>query len=383
MTAQVQAPERPPAVPVAARPRRRAPRLPRGLHPVAWWVWALGLATAATRTTNPLLLLVLVAVVGYVVTARRGDAPWARAFRFYLLLGLAVVVLRVVFRVLFGLDDEGHVLLTLPTADLPDWAAGVALGGPVTAEEVLAASYDGLRLAVLIVCVGAANTLADPKRALRALPAALYEVATVVVVALTVAPQLVESVLRVRRARRLRGAPGRGLRGLRAIAVPVLEDALTRSLRLAAAMDSRGYGRSGHLPRRERRTTSALVLAGLLGLCLGLYGLLDGTAPRALGVGGLTVGLLLSLAGLRVGGRRVRTTTYRPDPWAWPEWAVAGCGVVTAVVMLGVGRYDPLLLHPSLSPLSWPDLPLLPLAAILVALLPAWLAPPPLRQVRP
>ena len=31
-------------------------RLPRELHPVAWWIWALGMATAATRTTNPLLL---------------------------------------------------------------------------------------------------------------------------------------------------------------------------------------------------------------------------------------------------------------------------------------------------------------------------------------
>ena len=29
---------------------------PRWLHPGAWWLWALGLATAASRTTNPLLL---------------------------------------------------------------------------------------------------------------------------------------------------------------------------------------------------------------------------------------------------------------------------------------------------------------------------------------
>ena len=28
----------------------------------AWWVWALGLATAASRTTNPLLLGLIVAV---------------------------------------------------------------------------------------------------------------------------------------------------------------------------------------------------------------------------------------------------------------------------------------------------------------------------------
>ena len=32
-------------------------RLPRDLHPVAWWLWALGLAAGASLTTNPLTLL--------------------------------------------------------------------------------------------------------------------------------------------------------------------------------------------------------------------------------------------------------------------------------------------------------------------------------------
>ena len=46
-------------------------RLPRDLHPVAWWVWALGLATAASLTTNPLVLLTLAGVAIVVVLARR------------------------------------------------------------------------------------------------------------------------------------------------------------------------------------------------------------------------------------------------------------------------------------------------------------------------
>ena len=52
-------------------------RLPRALHPGAWWLWALGLATAASRTTNPVVLLLVVAVVAHVVAARRTEAPWA------------------------------------------------------------------------------------------------------------------------------------------------------------------------------------------------------------------------------------------------------------------------------------------------------------------
>lgn len=355
--------------------------LPRALHPMAWWAWALGMATAASFTTNPLLILVLVSVVAYVVVARRGEAPWARAFRAYLLLGLSVVVLRVVFNALLGAGVDGNVLFTLPQADLPGWAKGIDLGGAVTAQEVLGAAYDGLRLAALICCVGAANALANPKRALRSLPPALYEIGVAVVVALTVAPQLVESVLRVRRARRLRGAPGRGLKAVRAIAVPVLEDALSRSLMLAAAMDSRGYGRTGDVPVRVRRTTSALVLGGLVGLCLGLYGLLDATAPRPLGFGALAVGLLLCAGGLVLGGRRVRRTSYRPDRWRAPELLVAASGVACAALMVSAGAYDPLQLHPSLYPLRWPELPLVPLVAVLVGLLPAFVAPPPDRPV--
>ena len=40
-----------------ARPTPAA--TPRMLHPVAWWVWGVGLATAAAHTTNPWLLLLL------------------------------------------------------------------------------------------------------------------------------------------------------------------------------------------------------------------------------------------------------------------------------------------------------------------------------------
>ena len=46
-------------------------------------MWALGLATAASFTTNPLVLLTIVAVATLVVLARRSEQPWADAFRLY------------------------------------------------------------------------------------------------------------------------------------------------------------------------------------------------------------------------------------------------------------------------------------------------------------
>ncbi|MER6527381.1 energy-coupling factor transporter transmembrane component T [Streptomyces sp. NPDC001508] len=360
-------------------------RLPRTLHPVAWWVWALALATAVSRTNNPLLLFLVLAVLGYVVTARRTEAPWARGFRYYLYLALSVVAIRVVFRAVFatGITPRDHFLFSLPHLPTPHWYAGIRIGGPVSLEALLSAATDGLRLACMLCCIGAANTLANPKRALRVLPGALYELGVAVTVAISVAPQLVQSVQRVARARKLRAGRTQGMKALRGIVVPVLEDALERSLRLAAAMDSRGYGRAGTATRRSRRITGALMLLGMSGLCAGAYGLLDATAPAFLGFPAMAAGALLCVAGLRLGGRRITRTTYRPDPWRLPEWAVAGSGVLSAVLLFTGLGYDPAQLNPTFYPLTWPALPLVPTAAILLAGTAGLLAPPPQRAHTP
>ncbi len=357
--------------------RTAAARLPRGLHPVAWWAWAIALAIAASRTSNPLLLLLIFAVLGLTVARRRPDAPWARGYRFYLYMALTVIVIRIGFRIIFdsGAAPGALILFTLPHLPTPSWYSGIEIGGPVSAQAVASAALDGARLACLLCCLGAANTLANPKRALQVLPGALYELGVAVTVALSVAPQLVESVQRVRRARRLRGAGGRGLPALRAVVVPVLHDALDRSLLLAAGMDSRGYGRTGRASPRSRRLTAALMLAGMAGLCVGAYGLLDATLPAAVGVTGFAAGTALCVAGLVLGGSRVSRSRYRPDPWRWPEWAVLACGVACAAVLCLHLGYSLAALNPAA--LRWPPLPLLPAAAILAAAAAGFLAPPP------
>ena len=77
-------------------------RLPRSLHPLAWWAWALGLLVAASRTTNPLLLGLILGCLAVVVAARRPDAEWAGAFSAALRLGVVVVVARTLLQVLLG-----------------------------------------------------------------------------------------------------------------------------------------------------------------------------------------------------------------------------------------------------------------------------------------
>lgn len=351
------------------------PRFSRDLHPVAWWVWALGLATAAALTTNPLQLLLLVAMVTLVVVLRRSAQPWGASFRLYVLLAVLIVVLRVVFRILFGAVDSGPVWLHLPPVPLPDWVAGLTLLGPVTRDDVLGGLYDGLRLATIVVCVGAANALANPKRLLASMPPALYEVGTALVVAVTVFPQLAESVRRVRRAQELRGGDTGRLAILRRRLVPVLEDALERSLALAAGMDARGYGRLPDQSPWSRWVTGSLLLTGLVGICVGSYAVLDHTAPRVLAAPMLLVGVAAAIGGLWSAGRRVVRTRYRPDRWQPAELAVAGCGVAVGLIGWWVARSQLLIAYPSFDIV--PAVSAAALAAVLVAGAPSVLSPPP------
>jgi energy-coupling factor transport system permease protein len=122
--------------------------------------------------------------------------------------------------------------------------------------------------------------------------------------------------------------------------------------------------------------TAGLVFGGLLGVCVGVYGLLDGTASHWLGLPTLAGGAVLAAAGIGLGGRRTGRSRYRPDPWALPEWLVAGCGVLAALAMFVQMRHDPASLVLA-SVTELPPVPLLAVVGILIGALPVVLAPPP------
>jgi energy-coupling factor transport system permease protein len=344
----------------------------RDVHPGAWWLWALGMALLASRTTNALLLGLVIAVCGYVAVCCRRPSPWSRTFTVFVKIGLATIVVRVLVQAVAGAPVGTHVLFTLPQAQLPDLFAGVRLGGRVTGESLASAGLDGLRLLAMLCCFGAANVATTPSRLVRALPAALYEAGLVVTVAVSLAPQAIASLRRVAVARRLRGRPTRGVAALRGIALPVLEGAMEQSLALAASMDSRGYGRRTALPRSRRVLTAVSTAVGFVAAGTGAYGLLVG--PRLLGVLALPAGAALLGLGLVLGGSRSPRTRHRPDRWAAVEWVMAGIGAACAAVAVGSGD-DPLLL-PS-NPLDVPGLPVLAMVVVMLAVAPSFLSPGP------
>ncbi|AFV90301.1 ABC transporter-associated permease [Acidipropionibacterium acidipropionici ATCC 4875] len=352
-------------------------------HPVAWWAWALATGAAVSMTTSPLLIVLVIAALALVVANRRSDAPWARSAGTYITLALSVIIIRMVFQILLGGSDTGTVLVQLPRIPLP---LGVTLGGPVTAEGLATTGYDALRLATMLACFGAANTLADPRGVLKSVPAALHDISVAVVIALSVFPQLIVSVARVRRARRLRGGRAKGLRALTSILIPVLQDAVESSMDLSRAMESRGFGRTRD-NRRVRPGTATGLVASMCGLVIGVYLLLTdprwASAPRlsAQLVGAVVLGLsaIGAVAGLRSSGRRLRVTRYRPHRWTPRSIAVIGCGLLVVICTAALNSLAPAAVNPSTSPLEWPVLHPLMLGIAALVAAPAFLTSPPRR----
>ena len=341
---------------LAARPASRV------LHPLAWWAWAAGACLAVMRTDNPVAVALLTTAVIVVVSRCRSRAPWARVFQVYVAVAIAVVVVRLVFYVLFGLRTGGPVVLPLPRIPLPDWAGGISLLGPVQVPGLLASFFAALGLAAIILSFGAANALANPKHVLRHLPGALHDLSTAVVIAVTVTPQLAGSVQSVRRARRLRGARARGVAAALQYVQPVLHDAMGRAIALAASMDSRGYA---HTRAAASRGLNVLLILALLLAGLGTYGLLDGTAPTWLGGPVLVVAAVVGGGAAALASRRVRRTRYRPTPWRGRESVVALSGLLAALLVTLTHVPTPP------SPMQWPGLPLGVLAAAGLLALPA------------
>lgn len=338
------------------------------VHPGAWWVWALALVVAASATTNALLLILLFTVAVVTATLRPAPSAAADTMRFFIRLALVIIAIRVAIQVLFGAGLGPTVLITLPSVPLPEWFAGVRIGGPVTLEGVLAAVVDGLRLATIIVAIGAANVLAPPAKLLKSVPTALYEVGVSVVVAMSFTPQLVSDVDRVRVARRLRGRSSSGVRALAHSAAPVFEGALERSVTLAAAMDSRGYGRTGSVAHRRR--DNALLGVALVFALIALTAFVAPGVPIGAGLACSFVAIAAGAAALILASRARVRTVYRPAPWRGVEWLVVASGVCTAAVFMIGAQLDPRGFAPTTDPASWPSLPLLGIVGLIVAVVP-------------
>jgi energy-coupling factor transporter transmembrane protein EcfT len=224
------------------------------------WIWAVLLISAVIVTDRAWVALAAIGVATILVIARSDKSPWSRSYWIALQIGLVILVIRAAVGVLIGVPIPGKNLFTLPIIDLPSWMPGIRLGGAVTWERLSSSLHEGLIIATVIALFGAATSLTSPHKVLRTLPIFIYEIGITLVIATSLFPQLAQSARRIRMAQRLRGHEKISWKGL---ALPLLEESLSRSLQLAAAMDSRGFGvsrkRSRYRPEKWQRIDTAIV----------------------------------------------------------------------------------------------------------------------------
>lgn len=242
------------------------------LHPLTWWIWAISLNIAVIRFDSTVFTICCVGAVAVVVFVNRENSPWGKSFNWTLKLSVWILLVRTFIGVLIGVPIPGTTLFTVPIVPLPSWMPGIRIGGSVTYERLSSAVTEGILVCAIIVIFGAAASLTSPHRLLRVLPVYIYEFGISIVIATSVLPQLVSSVSRIRQAQKLRGQSLRGFASWRRVAIPLLEESLARSLDLAAAMDSRGYGvskkRSRYRPIKWKTADAAVIFTALIVLGL-------------------------------------------------------------------------------------------------------------------
>ncbi|WP_168770886.1 ATP-binding cassette domain-containing protein [Glaciibacter flavus] len=158
-------------------------------------------------------------------------------------LAVGFIVLRVVYRVLFGGVGGGDVvLIDLPLLYLPPPFAHVTLLGPITLGGLGSAALSAVPIAAAILAFGVVASVIDMSRvfARGARGGPLSGLARALVIAWSTLPQLTDAVRSVRTARALRGE-----RGVASLVVPVFERTIERAVAVAAAMEVRGFA-AGH-----------------------------------------------------------------------------------------------------------------------------------------
>ena len=226
------------------------------------------------RLNNNVITLIAISILALIVHRYKSDGPWAGAFNFSLKIALVIIIFRVFTGVIIGVPVPGTTLFTLPIIPLPDWMAGIRLGGAVTWERVSSTVLESFNIASIIILFGAATSLTHPRALIRSFPPIFYELGMVLVISSSLTPQLVSNLQRIRLAQKMRGVSSNRFLAWRQIAMPLLEDSLARSLDLAAAMDARGYGisrvRSKYRPQRFALNDFLVFSTSLIALAVTL-----------------------------------------------------------------------------------------------------------------
>lgn len=239
------------------------------MHPLTWWLWAIGMSIAVVRFHTIYFASLAIFLAALSVWKFARATTWEKSFQYSLRFAFWILLIRMLIAVFIGVPIPGDTLFSLPILQMPSWFAGVRIGGAVTLERLSATFHEVVIIIAVLALFGAATALTNPRKVLRIIPIHFHQLATILVIAVSAFPQLVESAGRIRGAYQLRGQKRPSFRK---IAMPLLEDCLSRSLDLASSMESRGYGylrkRSSYRTPHWRLQDSLIVFTAVIAIVI-------------------------------------------------------------------------------------------------------------------
>ncbi|MFN0095103.1 MAG: energy-coupling factor transporter transmembrane component T [Dehalococcoidia bacterium] len=321
--------------------------------------------TIALITTNPFYLGLVLLSVGLVaaLAPREGVALSLRVLAF---LGLGMLGISLLVATVNGSFGD-HILFTVPGPDIPSWLGGLRLGGPVSAEGLIAAGVRGLAILCVFTAFGVLNAAVSPQRLLRSAPVSLLHAGLVVTIGLSLLPSSLDDLRRLREIHALRGASN-GLRDLPALLVPAMLGGLERSMRLAEAMEARGFAGGEAQPAGRWAGWAGI---GLLTAAAGAWYYYPDVRPVAAAAGLAGAGCVAAWGVLQARSQRI--TRLADDRASMPERALMASSVAVtfaAFALESVGAID--LAYNPFAGLAWPPIGL---AGTLLALAPLWPVP--------
>ena len=297
------------------------------LHPVTWWILGLSVSASAIATANLMTLVILICTS--VLLAAIFETKWYSTMRLYLLLAVLVFFTRILFRVIFSYSNsEGNVLFSLPAIKV-DIGIGFAVNllGEIRQSAFELAMVDGMRLSAIVLSIGMATTLCNPRNLLKSTPGALYEIAAAVTMAINLAPQLVLSAQRVKQASQLRGRSG-NLGRMKSIVIPILEDTIESSMGLASSMAARGFGRQGAMTEHQRSLSRSFSIVSLSLILIGIYLAITIGISELTTVTTLMLGLLLSILVIKFSSDKKIRTSLSNRKLRSLDFLAISCGVI-------------------------------------------------------
>lgn len=331
----------------------------------AWLGWGLATMTPLLLSRNPWVLIQVLVIAAVVRTVWQRTTA-GRDMAWFLKIAASFVAVGVAFNVL-TVHSGDLVIVELP-------ASWPIIGGLLTWNALVYGILGGIALFTLVLTGITVSSLISWIDLFHVMPRRLAPIAVTGSVAWVFLPQTAIAWRQIREAQVMRGHRFRRARDFVPLVVPLLAGGLDRSLAMAEALESRGFGGSPeNLPRGERRwkelAVSIGVIVGLGGLAVAAYCLAVGLAAWAT-VAATTAIVSLVFAARATPDRSVARTRYRELAWTRADSLVTGTSlsVLAAVILWNSIRPDSLAyrVYPTLS-IPGADLPLLLVLGLLLA----------------